>query len=221
MKRLTLLLLVLTGVGVGAATTLAQDAGGVNLSSDRAAATGTVQSALEYNRTNQSSTWVDPDAGVSGTTTPVRTFEGVAGKPCREFKTTIVIGGQEEQGYGTACRQPDGNWQIVDKTALAASGRNLVAPPPSTVYLYSQPSWPTYSRYGYDPAWGYWLWPPLLFSFDYGYRGGYGGYGHWGHYGARDRYDGHSGGNRGHDFSGGDHGHGGWHGGGGGHRGRR
>jgi len=25
----------------------------------------------------------------------------------------VIVGGQEEQAYGTACRQPDGSWKIV------------------------------------------------------------------------------------------------------------
>ncbi|MEE8203551.1 MAG: hypothetical protein V3R74_07315, partial [Alphaproteobacteria bacterium] len=32
---------------------------------------------------------------------------------CREYQTTVNVGGQVEQAYGTACRQPDGSWQIV------------------------------------------------------------------------------------------------------------
>lgn len=31
---------------------------------------------------------------------------------CREFTETINVGGQLQQGYGVACRQPDGSWQI-------------------------------------------------------------------------------------------------------------
>lgn len=33
---------------------------------------------------------------------------------CREFTRNIVIGGQVRQGYGNACQQPDGSWEIVD-----------------------------------------------------------------------------------------------------------
>jgi surface antigen len=32
---------------------------------------------------------------------------------CREYNTTITVGGKKERGYGQACRQPDGSWQIV------------------------------------------------------------------------------------------------------------
>jgi surface antigen len=36
-----------------------------------------------------------------------------SGAYCREYKTTINVGGWEEDGFGTACRQPDGTWKIV------------------------------------------------------------------------------------------------------------
>src|SRR5579883_3499132 len=32
---------------------------------------------------------------------------------CREFQQTILIGGQMQKAYGTACRQADGTWRIV------------------------------------------------------------------------------------------------------------
>ncbi len=33
---------------------------------------------------------------------------------CREFTSTIIIDGVEQAAYGTACRQSDGSWKIVD-----------------------------------------------------------------------------------------------------------
>lgn len=35
------------------------------------------------------------------------------GQPCREFTQEVIIDGQQERAYGTACRQPDGAWQLV------------------------------------------------------------------------------------------------------------
>jgi hypothetical protein len=32
--------------------------------------------------------------------------------PCREYDSTIYVGGQPQHAYGTACQQPDGSWQI-------------------------------------------------------------------------------------------------------------
>ncbi len=35
------------------------------------------------------------------------------GEYCREYSHTIYIGGRPREGYGTACREPDGSWRIV------------------------------------------------------------------------------------------------------------
>lgn len=33
---------------------------------------------------------------------------------CRQYSTTQIIAGAPQQVYGTACRQPDGSWRIMD-----------------------------------------------------------------------------------------------------------
>ena len=68
---------------------------------------------LENVRTGVSSTWVNPDTGYEYVMTPTRTFDSGTG-PCREYKMDATIGGKTEQIYGTACRQPDGAWKIVN-----------------------------------------------------------------------------------------------------------
>jgi surface antigen len=35
------------------------------------------------------------------------------GQYCREYRQTVKVGGKTQEGYGTACRQPDGTWKIV------------------------------------------------------------------------------------------------------------
>ena len=57
--------------------------------------------------------WNNPDSGNYGTITPTRDGTSGSGQYCREFQQTITVGGQTEQAYGTACRQPDGSWRIV------------------------------------------------------------------------------------------------------------
>jgi surface antigen len=59
--------------------------------------------------------WNNPQSGNSGTFTPVRDGTAANGQYCREYQSTVVIGGQAKQAYGTACRQPDGQWQIVSQ----------------------------------------------------------------------------------------------------------
>ncbi|MEK9670900.1 MAG: RT0821/Lpp0805 family surface protein [Rhodospirillaceae bacterium] len=74
----------------------------------------TTQDALEYNKVNQSSAWNNPDSKNSGTVTPTKTYQTAEGRNCREYETTIVIDGKTEKATGTACRQPDGSWRIVN-----------------------------------------------------------------------------------------------------------
>lgn len=79
---------------------------------DQAALDRTTQGALEVNPTGSQSTWRNPDSGHYGTVTPTRTYQAPSGSYCREFTQTVTIGGRTEEAYGTACRQPDGTWQI-------------------------------------------------------------------------------------------------------------
>ncbi|HED12969.1 MAG TPA: glycine zipper 2TM domain-containing protein [Gammaproteobacteria bacterium] len=71
------------------------------------------QNALEHNRTGQATTWDNPDAGKEVTVIPTRTFRSDSGGYCREYQTDVVVNGQSQQAYGTACRQPDGSWKIM------------------------------------------------------------------------------------------------------------
>jgi surface antigen len=67
--------------------------------------------ALEYNQTNQPSSWRNPDSGYEYTVTPTRSYESADG-PCREYTTEAIIDGRPETVYGTACREPDGSWRV-------------------------------------------------------------------------------------------------------------
>ena len=70
--------------------------------------------ALEYARTDETTTWRNPDTGGSETITPYNTYQTSEGRYCREFVKTVTIAGEQQQAYGTACRQPDGSWEIID-----------------------------------------------------------------------------------------------------------
>jgi surface antigen len=71
--------------------------------------------SLEYDKTNQTSGWTNPDTGNSYQVTPTQTTfpQSAQGQPCREFTMTANIGGKPQETYGTACRQADGSWKIV------------------------------------------------------------------------------------------------------------
>ena len=80
---------------------------------DREYANRTYHQSLETSQTGTTSTWQNPDSGHSGTITPTRTYEASNGQYCREFQQTVTVGGETEQAYGTACRQPDGSWRVA------------------------------------------------------------------------------------------------------------
>jgi surface antigen len=68
--------------------------------------------SLETAPSGTTATWVNPDNGNQGTVMPVRTYQTPAGMYCREYQQTVVVKGQPQQGYGTACRQPNGSWRV-------------------------------------------------------------------------------------------------------------
>ncbi len=70
------------------------------------------QYSLENSQAGHSSQWQNPDSGHSGTFTPTRTYQTESGQYCREYTQEILVGGEKHESYGTACRQPDGTWQI-------------------------------------------------------------------------------------------------------------
>ena len=81
---------------------------------DQEYAAQSYRSALENNPIGQTIAWRNPDSGNSGSYTPTRTYQASGGEYCREFQQTVVVGGKTESAYGTACRQPDGSWKIVN-----------------------------------------------------------------------------------------------------------
>ncbi len=122
------------------------------------------QEALEHARSGTVVTWRNPDDGASGSFVPQPAFRDPDGRICREFGQTVTIGGQLQQVWGTACRQPDGWWQLrhaaVDHPAAAS--RVVRAPAPVTVYMppvvvydshpvYLRPVYP-YARLHHGPS---------------------------------------------------------------------
>jgi surface antigen len=81
---------------------------------DKELAYKAAQTAFESNRTGQASEWRNPDSGNYGTVTPTRTYQDAGGHYCREYQQNITVGGEQHEAYGTACRQPDGSWKVVN-----------------------------------------------------------------------------------------------------------
>jgi surface antigen len=108
------------GAGKGVATIFGVLAGGligsqVGKSLDEADvnyARQTQQQAFEAGRSGQPVSWRNPDNGDGGTVIPRPAYES-NGTQCREFQQNITVGGKTQNAYGTACRQPDGTWKVV------------------------------------------------------------------------------------------------------------
>jgi len=56
--------------------------------------------------------WSNPETGSRGSVVATREGHAASGAYCREFQQTITVGGETRQGYGTACREPDGQWRL-------------------------------------------------------------------------------------------------------------
>ena len=74
----------------------------------------TSQRALETVQPGQSLPWSNPQSGNYGSITPTNVYQTADGGYCREYTQTISVGGKTQKGYGRACRQPDGSWQIIE-----------------------------------------------------------------------------------------------------------
>ncbi|RYE06597.1 MAG: glycine zipper 2TM domain-containing protein [Rickettsiaceae bacterium] len=102
--------LALTGLGALAGA-LAGGAIGKSLDdNDKKIAALTSQKALETASSGSSVPWHNPDSGHKGFITPKAAYKNSGGQYCREYTHTVIIGSKEQQMYGTACRQPDGDW---------------------------------------------------------------------------------------------------------------
>jgi surface antigen len=91
--------------------------GEVGKSLDRADAVHAGQAqyqALEYTPSGYSTAWRNPDSGHYGSVTPIETYQSPGGAYCREFQHEAQIGSRTRNVYGTACRTPDGQWQVVN-----------------------------------------------------------------------------------------------------------
>jgi len=104
--------LVATGVGAALGAFVGSEIGAALSEADRRRHQRTIGYALEEVPSGQTSTWQNPDVNRGGAVTPTRNYQE-AGRYCREYRQSIYVGNNREQAYGTACRRPDGSWEIV------------------------------------------------------------------------------------------------------------
>ena len=70
--------------------------------------------AVNNSRTGHRTAWSNPDSGMSYDVTPTRTYRSQrTGDYCREVTIgEAKVGGKRQEVYGTACRKPDGSWEM-------------------------------------------------------------------------------------------------------------
>ncbi len=70
---------------------------------------------LETQPTGQTTQWKNPDTQTAYAVTPTKTYQQRdTQRYCREYSTEVIIGGEKEKAYGTACRRDDGAWEIIN-----------------------------------------------------------------------------------------------------------
>lgn len=69
---------------------------------------------FEHVPDRQTITWRDSQRDARYQVSPTKTFKTAEGRYCREYTATATVGGKPVTTHGTACRQPDGRWQLVD-----------------------------------------------------------------------------------------------------------
>lgn len=106
-RLVTTALGALLGAGIGSSVGSSLDKADITYNNR------TAQRAFETAQAGQSLPWNNPQSGNSGSITPAAPYQDSSGQYCREFTQKINVGSKTETGYGTACRQPDGSWQII------------------------------------------------------------------------------------------------------------
>lgn len=103
-----------TGAGAALGAWLGNNIGRSLDEQDKAMLGSTSQAAFEHTKTGTTSSWRNPDSGNSGTVTPTRTFQKSNGTYCRDFEQVVRVDGVDETATGTACRQNDGTWVVMN-----------------------------------------------------------------------------------------------------------
>lgn len=72
-----------------------------------------MQNAIVKTPVGSQAQWTNSKTNTTYVVRPVKNYTGANNNYCREYQTTVTINGKAQQGYGRACRQPDGTWRIV------------------------------------------------------------------------------------------------------------
>ncbi|PCJ29713.1 MAG: hypothetical protein COA94_00625 [Rickettsiales bacterium] len=104
--------LVAVGIGALAGALVGGQVGKSMDEYDKKLLENSSRQALEFSPSGRPVEWKNPDSGNRGSITPTKTFRE-RGRYCREYTQEVIVGGEKQKAYGKACRQPDGNWQII------------------------------------------------------------------------------------------------------------
>ena len=105
-----------TAIGAILGATVGREIGASLDETSRRRAGEATHRALETADVGAGITWENPaNAGAPAMGTTVITRQGAdqQGRTCREFQQMVTIGGEEVRSYGTACRDGNGDWQLV------------------------------------------------------------------------------------------------------------
>ena len=69
---------------------------------------------FEHAPDRETITWGNTRRGAEYQVTPTKTVKTRSGEYCREYQATASVGGKITKTYGTACRQPDGSWKLIN-----------------------------------------------------------------------------------------------------------
>lgn len=106
--------LAATAAGTLLGVFLGSEAGKSLDRADRVYAERAAQQSLESNTSGTPSTWSNPDTRHSGSVTPLNTYQSADGLHCRDYRQVITVDGRPEIARGTACREKNGTWRIVN-----------------------------------------------------------------------------------------------------------
>lgn len=105
--------LVTTGVGTLLGAFIGREIGGSLDKADQQYASQAASRAYAA-PVGERISWNNPQSGNNGTITSTRDGYDSRGHYCREYQQTVTVSGRTELAYGTACKQPDGTWKIVN-----------------------------------------------------------------------------------------------------------
>lgn len=69
---------------------------------------------LEHAEDGREIIWNNPRNDIDYKVNPERTYQVKSGEYCREYTAEAEINGKIEKTYGTACRQVDGDWKLMN-----------------------------------------------------------------------------------------------------------